>query len=197
MVFLWHVMEPVYYPGVICSTYHSNGCGRKARIRKRGMPGERQCNRVLPGQEAVSSIFNLQGGDKVTVHRFQVRPELELDQIWYQQGDGNCKSLCQEFCLAVLFCAFLAECDNTAGKWTFWASNLAKWGVSHFLDHSSECWAGSWHWCCFTMFKPANRLMLLCCFWFNDVLKIIWSALLASWSFCLCRRINAICCMWW
>lgn len=74
-------MEPMYYPGVICSTYHSNGCGRKARIRKRGMPGEQQCNRVLPGQEAVSSIFNLQGGDKVTAHRFQVRPELELDQI--------------------------------------------------------------------------------------------------------------------
>lgn len=40
-----HVMEPVYYPGVICSIYHSNGCGRRARIRKRGMPGD--CSSVI------------------------------------------------------------------------------------------------------------------------------------------------------
>lgn len=64
----------------------------------------------------MSSIFNLPDGDKVTVHRFQVRPELEMDQSGYQLGDGSCKSMPQEFCWAALFFAFLTECDNTAGK---------------------------------------------------------------------------------
>lgn len=36
----------------------------------------------------MSSIFNLQDGDKVTVHRFQVRPELELRSgpVWVPAG---------------------------------------------------------------------------------------------------------------
>lgn len=37
---MWHMTEPMYYPGVICSIYHSNECCRNARIRKRGMPGD-------------------------------------------------------------------------------------------------------------------------------------------------------------
>lgn len=41
----WHVTEPGYYPGVICSIYNGDGCGRNARIRKRGMP--RDCSSVI------------------------------------------------------------------------------------------------------------------------------------------------------
>lgn len=198
---MWHVMEPVYYPGVICSIYHSNGCGRDARIRKRGMPGDcrsviefcqdsKPCPRFLTCKMGIRWLF--------TDFRLGLNLNLGLDQFGYQLGDGNCKSMQQEFCWAALFSAFLTECDNTAGKWTFWASNLAimrcfPFPRAQFRVPSRLRALVLPHRVC----KPADRFMLLCCFWFNDVLKIIWSALLARWSFCLCRRNNAICCMWW